>query len=262
MPRQLRTDELSKEIRASLWAVVYSWLDTQTHYGDLDDDGLALARAWHVFGEHQALDEFKADLTDVTLRLKQLFYASNFARLFDFLEFVLNSSSFPDDRKAMFADVLEEGQAGWRIVGENLVPFASEEEAAAVSTALSDLDGTAAVGVKSHLRKSAEALSAGRWADSARESVHAIEAAARTFEPTKTLGDIIKALRPHGKPIHPALARAFSSLYGYAGDEKGIRHSLVDEADAAVGEDEALLLYGVSVSFAQYLVRLYAAQSD
>jgi hypothetical protein len=256
MPRQLRTDELTQEIRAKLWAIIYSWPDSLTTYGYLEDEALVFARAWYVSGEHMPLDEFNTELRPFSGRLKQRFFQGDFTPLFDFIEFVISSRLIPAERKEMFAQVFEECLAGWRIVGEQLVPFASEEEAQAIGSSLAQLESTASKGVKAHLRKSAEALSTGRWADSARESVHAMEAAARAFDEKKTLGEIIKALQVRGKPLHPALARSLSSLYGYAGDEKGIRHSLVDEADAAVGEDEALLLYGLSVSFALYLVRL------
>jgi hypothetical protein len=51
--------------------------------------------------------------------------------------------------------------------------------------------------------------------------VLAVEAAARAFDDKKTLGEIVKVLRARGRPMHPALAKALSGLYGYAGDEKG-----------------------------------------
>jgi hypothetical protein len=256
MPRQLRTDELSQECKAKLWAIVYSWLDSLTQYGQLDDDALAFARAWHVWGEHRPLDEFNSQLRTFAPGLKQRFFASDFTPLFDFLEFALQSDRVPDGYKTAMAEVLEECRAGWRIVDEQLVPFASEEEATAVASSLAELSAAGSEGVKAHLRKSSEALSAGKWSDSARESIHAVEAAARAFDDKKTLGQIVKSLEVRSKPLHPALVKSISGLYGFAGDEKGIRHSLVDEADAAVGEDEALLLYGLSVSFAMYLVRL------
>jgi hypothetical protein len=262
MPRQLRTDELTKEIRAKLWAVVYSWLDSETRYGYLVDDGLGFARGWHVFGDHKPLDEFHTHLSEFSASLKSKFFAADFTPLFDFIEFALTSGLFPRERKAMLAEIFEECRAGWRIHGEQFVPFGSEEEAAAIATSLTEIDTSASEGVKAHLRKSAEALSTGRWSDSARESIHAVEAAARAFDEKKTLGEIVKAVRVQGNPLHPALVKSLASLYGYAGDEKGIRHSLVGEANAAVGEDEALLLYGLSVSFALYLVRLRQVETE
>lgn len=260
MPQQLRTDQLSQECKAKLWAVVYSWLESVAQYDELEDDALAFARSWHVWGEHRPLDEFRSELRYFSPALKERFFGTDFTRLFDFVEFALRSDRFPQEHKAWMAEVLEECRAGWRIVEEQLVPFASEEEASAAASSLVELSETASEGVRAHLRNSSEALSGGKWADSARESIHAVEAAARAFDRKKTLGEITKGIKVRGEPLHPALAKSLSSLYGYAGDEKGIRHSLVDEADAAVGEDEALLLYGLSVSFSLYLVRAYRNQ--
>ena len=65
-----------------------------------------------------------------------------------------------------------------------------------------------------------------------------MEAAARviTGNHRATLGDALKKLDAI-KPLHPAFKQAMEKLYGYASDEGGIRHSLidlpkVDEADA------------------------------
>jgi len=264
LPPQLRTDELSQELRARLWALYYSWFEDEDNvqYGPagryLDSDALRFAKHWHVAGEHKPLDEFSSSLNAFTVGLKQRFFARDFYPLFDLIEFSLSSQWFPVERKELIPEELERCRAGWRVIDRQLVPVASDDEAAAIAEGLSSLEG-ASEGVRAHIRKASEFLSKGRWADSARESISAVEAAARAFDEKKTLGEIVKGLKSAGKPIHPALAKALSSLYGYASDEKGIRHSLVDEADAAVGEGEALLLFGIGVFFAQYLVRQKAA---
>jgi hypothetical protein len=207
------------------------------------------------------LDEFNSSFGKNTAQFKQRFFARDFYPLFDFLEFSLRTPLFPGDRKEMIPNQLELCRAAWRIVDRKLVPVASEDEAAAIASGLVDVEKVASEGVKSHIRKATECLSKGRWSDSARESIRAVEAAARAFDDKKTLGEIVNGLKSSSKPIHPALAQSLSSLYGFASDEKGIRHSLVDKAEGVVGEGEAPLLFGIGVFFAQYLVRMRSAES-
>lgn len=55
--------------------------------------------------------------------------------------------------------------------------------------------------------------------------------------------------------LHLALKRAFSKLYGYTSDEQGIRHALIDNPQANVGQDEAVFMFGACASFSSYLAR-------
>ena len=43
---------------------------------------------------------------------------------------------------------------------------------------------------------------------------------------------------------HNALSESFQKLYGYTCDENGIRHSLLENGAANVGEEEALFMFG------------------
>ena len=59
--------------------------------------------------------------------------------------------------------------------------------------------------------------------------------------------------------LHPALKDAFAKLYGYASNEQGIRHALLDQSNARVGMDEAVFMLGACASFASYLWRKHGA---
>jgi hypothetical protein len=94
----------------------------------------------------------------------------------------------------------------------------------------------------------------GDYGGSIRESVHAVEAVARTLEPTANklapaLAKLEKTVR-----IHPALSRGFGNLYGFTSDEKGIRHPLLDEPVANVDETDALYMLGSCAAFVSYLI--------
>ena len=130
-----------------------------------------------------------------------------------------------------------------------------------VVDALQTLRGSGLDGAVSHLRSASECINARDWAGSVRESIHADESVARQLDPeaSRTLGPALKALEKHGS-LHPALEDAFSKLYGYASDEQGIRHALLERADHNVGMDEAVFMLSACASFASYLWRKHTAQ--
>lgn len=67
------------------------------------------------------------------------------------------------------------------------------------------------------------------YRNSVKESVSAVEAICKIYTKNErsTLGDALTKLEREGS-IHPALKKAFSSLYGYTSDSAGIRHSLTE----------------------------------
>jgi hypothetical protein len=50
------------------------------------------------------------------------------------------------------------------------------------------------------------------------------------------------------------MKRGFTNLYGYTSDEKGIRHPLIDDADAKADETDALFMMGACAAFVSYLI--------
>jgi hypothetical protein len=94
--------------------------------------------------------------------------------------------------------------------------------------------------------------------DAIRESIHAVESAAKLISASDkgTLPDALKVLqRQHG--LHPALKEAFVRLYSYTSDEKGIRHALLESDNKDVGVDEALFMFSACTTFVSYLARKF-----
>ncbi|MCK1469982.1 hypothetical protein [Bradyrhizobium sp. CW10] len=127
--------------------------------------------------------------------------------------------------------VLENCRAAYRIEDGVFWPTASTEEADALIQANTALSASQFGGAKTHLKNAASKLTEGDYPASVRESISAAESVARVLEPT---GDLSKALSGLEQRIalHPALKKAFLSLYGYTSDEKGIRHALLSEGAA------------------------------
>ena len=72
--------------------------------------------------------------------------------------------------------VLLQGRAAYRVLdGRTIVPIASEAERATLKRAFSDLAASEFRGARSHLHTAGAELTAGNYASSIRESIHAVE---------------------------------------------------------------------------------------
>jgi hypothetical protein len=76
-------------------------------------------------------------------------------------------------------------------------------------------------GARKHLRDAASHLTAGKYADSVRENIHAVEAVGRTLEPSANVLSKALVRLEQTLSIHPAMKRGFESLYAYTSDEGG-----------------------------------------
>ena len=108
-----------------------------------------------------------------------------------------------------------------------------------------------------HLRNASKHIAAHDWADSVRESIHAVESVARQIDPSTSnkLSSALNSIEKRGVLQHPALKEALIKLYGYTSNEEGIRHALLNKPEANVTIDEAVFMLGVCASFASYLSR-------
>ena len=149
----------------------------------------------------------------------------------------------PNDFQSGIEEILVDGRSAYRVIGGIIAPISSEEERIAFENALAE---TATA-------KFSGARTKGRFADSVRESISAVESVARVLEPS---GDFSKALAKLEAriAIHPALKRGFSAIYGYTSDEGGIRHSLLESGQAALDEADAIFFLGACSSFVSYLI--------
>jgi hypothetical protein len=136
---------------------------------------------------------------------------------------------------------------------EVICPIASDAEHATIVKAFADLEATQFHGARAHLRNAASNLTGGKFADSIRESIHAVESACRTLDPSADLSKALAKLQQRIS-IHKAMRTGFASLYGYTSDEDGIRHALLEAGDAKVDEADALFMIGACAAFVSYLL--------
>ena len=217
--------------------------------------------AWHVAGEHKPADEFDNTAHSLIARVKRLIYVDDFVKLFSFLEFLLRSDIGGDLSKGISAALIS-SRAAWRVAEGLIDPVSSEFESQAVVNAIETVATSGPAGAKTHLGNSARLLAKGDWAGSVRESVHAIESTARSIEGSESLKEALRRLQQRGTIMHPALAKGFEVLFGYASDEEGVRHSLIESGAAPVTEAEAQFMFGASASFCQYLLNCTSAKQS
>jgi len=145
-------------------------------------------------------------------------------------------------------------RAPYRVVDNYLlVPIASEQDAKTITKAFAQLKNAGLEGAREHLKSAAARLSDGKFADSVRESVHAVESVAKALEPSADLSKTLAKLEASAN-IHGALKKGFLAIYGYTSDQQGIRHPLIDDPAAAVDETDALFMIGACSAFISYLI--------
>ena len=257
IPPQLKLNEVSQELRRLLHYAILQDLEagTGSGYSDpyLKDRWKVLARDMWVRVQRQDPDTFSADLTRVRSSIKSALLTP-LPALFDFVEFLVRHPNFAEKSKAEVAQAFVDARVAYRVVDAVIVAIGTEEQAAAFVTAIADAETKDVAGARRHLIQAGVALRKGDWASSVRESIHAVESVAVVLAPNeKTLGAALKEIERNGY-LHGSLKGAFSQLYGYTNDEKGVRHALAFNDEAKVDETDALFMLGACASFVSYLL--------
>lgn len=256
-PPQLKLGEVSADLRR---LIDYSFAkefgrNQYSGYGDshFSDDWEEVATDFHVRFLKQPFHTFKNRSNPIKLILQRFIDRSEYGQLFDFLEFFSRHPKCSDKFKTDLASAFVEARAAYRFVDSQIVAVGTQEAAEAFEAAIAASEITSANSVRKHLVNSGSELRNGNWANSVRESIHAVEAMARRIAPhTNTLGPALKKLENTGY-IHGSLKSAFEKLYGYTNDEGGIRHALLED-EARVDEVDALFMLGTCASFVSYLI--------
>lgn len=254
-PRQLKLGEISQELRAVTWAIVYKTMEEERYSTSIAEPWFTILSSAHILRDHKPIDEFDARYRAQSYHVKMTLMHAPYGSFFDFLTFILRHSNHPKSLPADIAAALELTRSAYRLVGgDTFVPIATDQDTATFERAIRDATQEGFVGARAHLKSAAEHCTAGRFADSVRESIHAVESVAVIISPgSRELGPALAKLSK-GNAIHGGLKDGFRSIYGYTSDEKGVRHSLTDGDSARVDEIDALFMLGACASFVSYLI--------
>jgi hypothetical protein len=256
LPSQLKRGEISPQFRAVLWSKMRKWLKRDRDHFDkffLDEPWATILTDALVQRDHQ-LNDFPTDYDAAVQTVKNRIENGSWWDVLGWLEWVFNHPRCPSGFPNAIDGLLTYCRLGYRVFDNTVICFVgSEAERDAISKAFADLARTELNGARIHLRKAAEELTAGNYAGSVRESVHAVESVVSVLEPR---GDFAKALAKLDNKvgIHGAMKAGFASLYGFSSNENGIRHPLLQESVANVDETDALFMLGACAAFVSYLI--------
>ena len=270
LPHPMRLEYLSKDLRREIWNKVRDVLlekripsNLAGYYYFDDVHEKFLVRMLGALTK-TAEDEIPTSYDDVAQVLKSIVMTDNFYVVLDLVEMLLNSTLASPDFLPRITALFEKYVAAYRLdVTQHPYQFSpqgSEEQGEATQQAIEMLHEGDMGGATAHLRNAAEHINVQQYADSISDSIHAVESVARMVVPkAKTLGEALKYLAAEGLLTNKTLKNALGNLYGYANDEQGIRHALLEQDAPNVGVDEAVFMYGACASFAAYLVSKHQA---
>lgn len=263
LPRQLRPDELPNSIRGELLVVFIDYMRSsceveflyETKY--LSPAWVSAIRSIYIEKYGQISAEFDRKFSTQAQFLENLFKKEKPHSVLGVIQRLLRSL---DDYYLAGAveKILEERCCAYRLIdGDTLMPVGSPEEAQVVNRALADVAQPGFGGANRHLKNAGGALSEGNFADSIRESVHAVESVLRTLTDEPSVSKALSALAKR-RPLHEAFKRGIGQLYGFSSDEPGVRHPLLEKGDAAVSEEEAILMFGICAALVSYFIRTFS----
>jgi hypothetical protein len=141
----------------------------------------------HVDYHSRMPDEFNNNAQFIMLELRTIFETGDYVKVFGTLQWILRHPRCPLWLSEQINRELAAAAAAYHIIdGDTIAPIGSEAERETIVRTFVDLAATEFNGARAHLRKAAEELTAGRHADSVRESVHAVEATARVLDSGST----------------------------------------------------------------------------
>lgn len=257
---EIQINSITNELRYRLWNVLdcYYWhgygQDSRKISGD---DRVLFTRIWHNYFK-RPVDALSFIWHNDYMQVRKYFIDCPWNNVYDFIEFVANNSPIKETSekfKATCNQILEEELSAYRFVGNQIAQITSEEEISEMEEALESPFDT----VNTHLRNALRLMSDRKTPDyrnSIKESISAVEAICRTIveDEKSTLGQALGVIEKKGKiELHPALKRAFESLYGYTSSAEGIRHALLEEKNGSSFEDAKFMMVSCS-AFINYLI--------
>ena len=266
----MQVDSMDEDLKNSLWNVLKDVILDKVvglnEYGALwfakpqnENIEYLINTLWrHYFKMPlDTLDTIITEWHSVYGEIREYFIKCEWYEVYDFIEFIANNYNDTSVNKKFieFCNfVLERELSAYRFVNGKIVQITSEEEIAEIEESLKVT--TPLKPVNNHLKRALDLLADRKSPDyrnSIKESISAVESICNLIVKNSkaTLGQALKEIEKKIE-LHPALKRAFDSLYGYTSDAEGIRHALLDEPNIDF-EDAKFMLVSCS-GFINYLI--------
>lgn len=258
----IQHENISDELRNRIWNLFYQ---NEIKAGGLSSKRLSQAVAGAQTIEEKISDKlgFLIDSSSkspsVMDRLKSyILSSSSWFEVYDFVEIHLSFLEKDDctQRIQQYNEIFVEEKSGYRIVAGEIAPITNKSEIQSIEQATS----TPYQSVNQHIQKALAFyanIKTPDYENSVKESINAVEAMCCIITgKDATLNKAIEKLKNNGVHIHPALEKAFMSLYAYTCDEKGIRHAGIEFVNAPA-EDAKYMLISCS-AFVNYLMEKWS----
>lgn len=250
----IQIEALDEDLRNAIWSAVTVWRNHHSS-GPASAPYVLLMREFWLFYFKKTLDAFP-DANSLFSQLREIFFGGEWYECYDILEFIISKYPGNEYREELINgcnEALERELSAYRFVGNQVTQITSEAEISAIEEALADSQQMRPV--NEHLATALNYLSdrtAPDYRNSIKESISAVESLCNLITGSKnSLGEALKKLDT-SVPVHPALKKGFSAIYGYTSDASGIRHSLLDESNLTF-DDAKFMLVSCS-GFINYLL--------
>jgi len=249
---RMQLDEITSELRNSLWNVLT--IELFDHYQKPYDSSFQYVKGCNF---HEYVNKLYADFLktrvdnippywyELVPEISQRFYELRWDRVYAFMEFTVGNTDpiYSEDIARECNRVLQRENSGYRFVAGKVTPITSSEEINEIEDAIKRGNGYA--GVKTHLQTALVLMSDREnpdYRNSIKESISAVESLAKQLTGNATtLAPALNELEKHHN-LHPALKKAFSSLYGWTSDADGIRHCLMDVQNLTQADARFMLI--------------------
>lgn len=255
----IQIEALDKDLRNGLWSAVTVWRNHHNASASFEPFVELMKDFWLVYFKN-SLDTLQ-EASYVFQQLRTIFFDGEWYNCYDILEFIVGKYPANEYREELINgcnEALERELSAYRFVGNQITQITSEAEISAIEEALADSQPLRPV--NEHLVTALNYLSdrtAPDYRNSIKESIGAVESLCNLITGGRdSLGEALKRLEK-SVPIHPALKKGFSAIYGYTSDAGGIRHALLDESNLTF-DDAKFMLVSCS-GFINYLLAKAAA---
>lgn len=260
--KEIQLNNVDIELFNRLWNVFYSRefeYETWTFGGgDIEITEIILDSFGCTYNFPTDYNERNKNIT----QLREYLIDAEWYSVYDFIERYVERFDDVSEKSIVESDInfiLEQEKSGYRMVKGLITPITNSTEVESIKKSMS----TKFLSVNTHFEKALKLYSSRKSPDyenSIKESISAVEAICCIITgKNATLNKAIEKLKNNGVHLHPALEKAFISLYAYTCDEKGIRHAGIDFTNASA-EDAKYMLVSCS-AFVNYLIEKWSKVS-
>lgn len=232
--KPLQLDTMDHELHNSLWNVLYINVLRKVEPTSQSDNGFS------IFRSDYTVNFLKERLHNATWyhhtlisQVEGYFHSSTWNEIYDLLEFFFEKPYVDKNYLFHLNEILEREFSAFRVINKMIVPVSNTVEIETITQALDyGLRFTGFAGINIHLNKALKFLSDKDQSDysaSIRESITAVETAAKLITKEGSLGNALNKLEHSGLEINTQLKESFNKIYAYSNDKaSAIRHAVVE----------------------------------